>query len=721
MTFYRRTSLAWFALSLIATGPALAADFTVPTPATRAADAGLTLTAPRDVAETEGQDIAADVDAAFALADQFPAERYELAPLAKTFGQDARAAFTWVRDTIRFDPYAGHLRDGEGVLAASGGNAYDRALLLKGLLEAMGVKARLAHATLDDAAQTKLKAAVFAPRGGVPVPSAQPVFKTDFTDRLRARAGRDFALLTTALGSDALAAMETTVGVPALPLADHLWVQAEIDGAWVDLDTSLADAAPGDTLAPADATPEAIDPAASQIVTLSVSATLSSGEQKLLTATLPAADAANSQILLYFEPKKDGIGGAIAGGGGYLPVLVVNGAETKGEPIAATDNGGAVGGAIDALGGGGDDEAVLQAITLKIVTEAPGEAPIEMTRILAAAAADGAMATDDHGIVAMRWVHHVMISNGGQSPRAFAILKAASMDYAVRALSSETQLGDLTLTELLWPTTSANLALPTASERLFVEALNTPGTRAFVGRPRVFIASTGARAGGDGTLQGFDLDLALDGVSVVTEAGMGGAAGRFWYGVLEAALETEYGLLRLAAMMPDGRDVLGASLAIDSAPLTVIGAGVEIADAPQTMKKALAAGGRVIVAGDPAAAKVWWTIQPDGTSRAVLDPSLGGLTGGGGYYRGGSYVNSSGGGPRYIIDSGGNTVGEVRNGRDMMYRTAPRAGGRCGGGQEYITLLGCVSIPVAVGIGILAGAVIVASYGSIAVTIIRAL
>ena len=720
MTSYRRTGLAWFAICLLAVTPALAADFTIPAPETRAAEAGLKLSAPPDVAGAEEQDIGPDVDAAFALADQFPAERYELAPLAKTFGQDARAAFTWVRDTIRFDPYAGHLRDGEGVLAASGGNAYDRALLLKALLEAMGLKARLAHATLDDAAQARLKAAVFAPRAGAPVAPAEAAFKTDFVDRLRARAGRDFALLTAALGPDALAAMETAATAPALPLADHLWVQAEIDGAWVDLDTSLADAAPGDTLAAADANPEAIDPAAAQTVTLSVSATLSSGEQKLLTATLPAADAANSQILLYFEPKKGGIGGAIAGGGGYLPVLVVNGAETKGEPIAATDSGGAVGGAIDLLGGGGD-ETVLQAITLKILTEAPGEAPIETTRVLAAAPADGAMATDDHGIVAMRWVHHVMISNGGQSPRAFAILKAASMDYAVRALSSEAQLGDLTLTELLWPTTSANLALPTASERLFVEALNGPGTRAFVGRPRVFIASTGARSGGDGTLQGFDLDLALDGVSVVTEAGNGAAAGRFWYGVLEAALETEYGLLRLAAMMPDGRDVLGASLTIDSAPLTVIGTGVEIAGAPQTMTEALAAGGRVIVAGDPAAAKVWWTIQPDGTSRAVLNPSLGGLTGGGGYYRGGSYVNSSGGGPRYIIDSGGNTIGEVRNGRDMMYRGGARAGGRCGGGQEYITLLGCVSIPVAVGIGILAGAVIVASYGSIAVTIIRAL
>jgi hypothetical protein len=719
MTFARIAAFASFAGWLAAA--AQAADFTLPTPEASAAEAGASLAVPPDVVASEARDIGPEVDAAFALVDQLPAERYEVGPLAQSLGTDARAAFTWVRDAIRFEPYAGQLRDAEGVLAASGANAYDRALLLKALLEAMGVKARLARATLDDDAQARLKAAVFAPRTGAPVPSANAAFKAGFLDRLRARAGRDFALLTAALGPDALAAMDAAGAAPALPLAEHVWVQAEIDGAWLDLDTSLPGAAPGETLAPAGASLEAADPALAQTVTLSVSATLSTGEQPLLSVTLPVASAASSQILLFFEPEQAGLGATLAGSG-FLPVLVVNGEASLGEPIAATGDGGAIGGAIGMLGGDSGDETVLQAITLTIVTQAPGEATATATRVLAAAPPGGTMPVDDQGIVALRWVHHVMISNGGQSPRAFAILKGAAMDYAVRAISDEAGHADLALPELLWPTTSANLALPTASERLFVEALNGSGVRAFVGRPRVFIASTGPRAGGDGTLQGFDLDLALDGVSVVTETGAGGAAERFWYGVLQAAAEAEYGLLRLAAMAPDGRTVSGASLALDGAPLTVIGAGVEIAGAPPAMTEALVAGARVIVAGDPAAAQVWWTIQPDGTSRAVLDPSLGGLTGGGGYLGGGGYTNASPGGPRYIVDPNtGRTIGEVRNGRDMMYRTAPRAGARCSGGQEYIMLLGCVSTPVAIGVGVLAGAVIVVTWGSVAITILREL
>jgi len=83
-------------------------------------------------------------------------------------------------------------------------------------------------------------------------------------------------------------------------------------------------------------------------------------------------------------------------------------------------------------------------------------------------------------------------------------------------------------------------------------------------------------------------------------------------------------------------------------------------------------------------------------------------------------VNRSGGGPRYIVDERtARTIGEVRDGKDALYRN-PRGGTSCRGGTEYTIILGCVSLPTSVVLGVL-GAVIVVTYGYIAITVIQAL
>ena len=715
----RRLPILALALLIAVPPHAIAADFALPQGPALRAEAGRTLSDPAPPPEGE-TDLSAEIEAAFAATDALPAERYEVAALAATLGGDPLAAFAFVRDSIRLDLYPGVLRGADGTLAAGAANAADRALLLKALLDAMGVPARFAFAPLADEDRARLAAAIFAPRAGAAAPDAQAAFRTDFLDRIRARAGRDAAILATALGGGTLAAMEAgATAAPADPVGDHVWIQAEIGGAWTDLDTALPDAAPGTMFAPAAATADTLDAGLAQSVTLTVSATVGGTEQVLLTQRLDAAAAAAAQILLYFEPAEGGLGGAITGGGGYRPVLLVGGERFDGEPIAGTEGGGGVAGAIGMLEDGGE-ETPLTRLTLDIAAEAPGLEPLTARRVLAAAPPDGTLPADAEGLIAMRWLHHIMVSTGGQSPREFAIAKAAAMDFAVRSIASEGQLGELTLPALAWPATVADLALPTASERVIVEALNRPGLRAYVARPRVFIASMGPLEGGGGAQQGFALDLALDHVTIAAEGGTGGAAERFWYGALQAALETEYGLLRLAAMDQGGRTADGASLALGAGAPTGIGPDTQLFEAPEAMKAALETGARVVLAGDPAAARVWWTVGPDGTTRAVLDPNLGGLTGGGPYHNGGPYVNSSGGGPRYIVDNAGRTVGEVRNGRDMMYRNAARSGSSCKGGSEYTTILGCVSIPTSLAVGVL-GAVIVVTYGYVAITIIRAL
>ncbi|MFO1237077.1 MAG: transglutaminase domain-containing protein [Alphaproteobacteria bacterium] len=705
--------------ALIALPPqGFAADFAPPSGPALRDGAGAPLAEP--AAPPDGEtDLSAEIEAAFARADALPAERFEVAALAARLGSDPMAAFAFVRDSIRLDLYPGVLRGADGALAAGAANDADRALLLKALLDAMGVPARFASAPLDEAAAARLQAALFAPRAGAPAPDAAAAFAPAFLDRIRARAGRDAAILATALGSSTVATMEGAASAPPAATGDHVWVQAEIGGVWTDLDTALPDAAPGVALMPAAATADTLDAGLAQSVTLTVSATVGGAEQVLLTQRLDAAAAAAAQILLYFEPAEGGLGGSIAGGGGYRPVLLVGGERFDGEPIAGTEGGGGVAGAIGMLEGGGEETPLTQ-LTLDIAAEAPGFEPLTARRVLAAAPPGGTLPADAEGLIPMRWLHHVMISTGGQSPREFAIVRAAAMDFAVREIGGGEETPDLPLPALAWPATSADLALTTASERLFVEALNRPGLRAYVGRPRVFVVSSGPLGGEGGTEQGFALDLALDHVTVAAESGAGGAAERFWYGVEQAALETEYGLLRLAAMDPSGRSAAGASLALGGGAPTVIGPETQLFEAPAALKAALGTGALVVLAGDPASARVWWTVAPDGATRAVLDPSLGGLTGGGPYHSGGPYVNSSGGGPRYIIDNAGRTVGEVRNGRDMMYRNAARSGSSCKGGSEYMTVLGCVSVPTSLVLGVL-GLVIVATYGYVAVTIIRAL
>ena len=81
---------------------------------------------------------------AVATAASLPEEQWDLGALAWSLNGDSVAAFDFVRDHIRLEPYAGVLRGPDGTLAARAGNAEDRALLLQALLDSMQVRSRLA-------------------------------------------------------------------------------------------------------------------------------------------------------------------------------------------------------------------------------------------------------------------------------------------------------------------------------------------------------------------------------------------------------------------------------------------------------------------------------------------------------------------------------------------------------------------------------------------------
>ncbi len=186
--------------------------------------------------------------------------------------------FDFVRDDIGYLPYRGALKGAAGVLMDGAGNALDRTLLLKALLEANGVRAIVAHATLDAAAAGTAAAALRTRSDGSP-DEAQP---TDPVEQLAALYGLDpdavtarlepavtaGAALARSIGerttyqSEAvLAALEASGKQTAFmveeatsvqeAVSDHWWVEVQGDNGWLDLDPTLPDAQIGTSLAQA--------------------------------------------------------------------------------------------------------------------------------------------------------------------------------------------------------------------------------------------------------------------------------------------------------------------------------------------------------------------------------------------------------------------------------------------------------------------------------------
>jgi len=215
--------------------------------------------------------------------DALDATRYDLDALAAALsGADdaevAEAALA-VMNNVAFAPYAGVLRGAGGTLLAESGNAYDQSLMLAALLEARGIATRLVGSTLTAAAANRLVAAVAesGPRiGGAPAfdepaltndeLSARGLTADDVTARLAdLRADRDRMLRETeaeaswnaariidSLPSD-LATLDIDAGAMRQGLVDrardHVWVQANIGGAWRDLDPVYGDRGDANRLA----------------------------------------------------------------------------------------------------------------------------------------------------------------------------------------------------------------------------------------------------------------------------------------------------------------------------------------------------------------------------------------------------------------------------------------------------------------------------------------
>jgi len=709
------------ALAGLMSGTVLASDFRVP-----AQDAkGALPQAPQPV-DLESLDMAKLVDqdamAAFALKD----EGFYLDALAATFAGDPLKALEWVATKTRYQPYAGVLRGGRGALVAQAGNAADRALLLSGLLKELGQKTRFAFAELDDAAADALVDSSF---GAASVSMSAP--RGEATDAVAERAARDYALLRPALSAEADAAADTSRAVARSAARAHVWVEAEIGGVWTAMDPSAGEV--GKTLATASSTADEIPETFYQTVTLTLTATTiidgAIETSDSLKVTMKAAQVSADAIFLGFveDPKQGGIGGAVGRAvgteRGYVPVLWVEGDPNVGDVIPGLVPAGGGGGPLDMLGepeprAAGPELARLE---LTIETAAPGEDTVRAVRTLldrapavdtiAADTALSAMPMAKDLPVPASIIHNVWISTGPLDLKNAYALRALALTEVVMTFSDPAKIKGLGPSDLLWPAAAFNAAVPMALENSAIAGMNDRSdVKVFTGRPRVSLFSSGAVDGPDGAdYRLSEIDLKLGGATVLAREGHAKEAfeARLWVGIVESAMETEFGL-RAGAMLfdPETTTRSSASLASDL-PLVRLGTGsAELpADAPRNARASLGEG-HLLFAPDGTLA-AWWEVDPaTGAARGVLAPDLGGQRSYGGYTpeptrrldsswgRQRTGLQSNGGGNvTHISPDGRRSIDYGPNGR------IARAGGggpppnRCGGGSEYMIILGCVSLP----------------------------
>ncbi len=209
------------------------------------------------------------------------------AALAASLGHDPQRVFEAVRG-LEFHPYRGALRGAAGALLAGAANDVDRCLLLRDLLERSPERPnlRFAFGRIEPAQAEALVARALA---GVPARSS--AFPSD-DDGLLDLAGEteeslaaaelaqvkaasthlggvsrgyaaDRAQVEEALkgAGIALSGLESDgVAARAAALRDHVWLQVEREGKWVDLDPSFPEAAPGWCPVPAARTAPALPP-----------------------------------------------------------------------------------------------------------------------------------------------------------------------------------------------------------------------------------------------------------------------------------------------------------------------------------------------------------------------------------------------------------------------------------------------------------------------------
>lgn len=549
---------------------------------------------------------AADLDAvaftgkADALAGRISRLDWDVDVRADALDAGVEPAFAYVRDAIRYEAYPGALRGAAGTYTARAGNAADRALLLAHVLERKKIHTRFAIGTLDRAAQQHLWERVFdtsipgIPRA-TPSTTADPE-STTFSRRVRARATRDYGVVRAALGERLPPVTAPSRDAVLAEMNPHVWIQAEADGRWVDLDPSFPDATVGTTNTTAERTVAALPPDLYQRVAIRLKVEqLSHGaltQTTVLESAANAVDLIDRQIFITHVAGKPiamaNLGAALGGYNTWTPALWVGGESTFGTTFTIDETGapatasasdpqapgsGGLGGVIDALSGRPEPSATTPAPTapvfvaewLEFELGAPGGQREVTRRVLVDRGGAAWRATSplsasgltrleraDNGPTAMRALHNVWFSGG---PHDLAAYTEAMQDLAYQNLDAAfpedttaqpgtratgSQADDREFGDTVWPIALQNFAWMVWTDHGVIPQLNdTSGLRLYTDRPRIAIFTIVAER--TGTVE-FETDLRRDDLrEVALDTVKPGVAAekKLWFGLLQGAFEHE--------------------------------------------------------------------------------------------------------------------------------------------------------------------------------------
>ena len=648
-------------------------------------------------------DITVKFDRAVDLYHGFRDQSPDLAERVLALNLDPKDAFLVVRDQVQSIPYDGHLRDPAAVFDAGGGNAYDKAMALADLLARMGYDAQLVSSSDASPVVTTL------PCGSGVVDAARwqaTQLGPEVLARIPLRAAASYAMLKGNLAP----------AIPDQPAATqgHIWVQVRDGANWVDLDPWLATTAYGEH--PAGQPSLLLAAPAAHVIRLVLTLeTLRDGEVSLrdiMSAEMEVPDVTRSLIALGFGPRVEGVGGVLADalgglegqGAQMVANLMINGETRQSDAFTAPS---AAEPQLDGFLADGENPGQTTALFLTITSLVPGLADHAETRSILDLVPPELRLIDPVAIdqsrllpakmgtrypAALESLRMIVVSNGASSPRLAAAVSVQQLinlaDFLARS-----NAGLVDGWDILWATWAQTNRIELAAETLFHARPVHQGACPMIDRPRVLISGM-ASAGGDRVQQW--LDWAIDDFGVIGGDAAAQAETRLWHGTLQAALEKE--ALMQITLSPDDAMPLDQSAALPLPPAVLAALGAEAAQDR--------ARGYLTVADASASSGLWWRVNPQtgaADARALMHGNASILEWGAeraaASSRFGSGVAEITEAEEAYLASRSNAQLLAEINRDLAQAEAAAAKPGCGG-NEYLILGTCVSIPMSIAVGV---------------------
>jgi hypothetical protein len=165
-------------------------------------------------------------------------------------------------------------------------------------------------------------------------------------DRVFARARRDYGVIRAAVGTDIPQDITPSRNDVLAEIATHTWVQAFVDGSWIDLDSAFPDSEPGRSFCAAERTLDTLPLASYQQVTIRVIAEYARGSALTRETALEVRTRAERVLdreIFLLHVRKAGLGSSLtramsgASDDNWSPVLWVEGETRSGKPILFAD------------------------------------------------------------------------------------------------------------------------------------------------------------------------------------------------------------------------------------------------------------------------------------------------------------------------------------------------------------------------------------------------